>query len=304
VLPHWFNTLLLKTGLRDELQILIHPHQISIVRVRYRFGNVVFGDRQIIELEPAAQSSSALTEYPDTVAAKSVFQELWRPAISALRSALSAPRWQNAIPSVVLSSHFVRYAIIPWNAELANAAERNAYLRHCFMLAYGEAARQWDLRLSPAGFGQPALASGISTILLDAIHLEMQQAGLPAENIYPSLMLAANETREYLGKEQAGQSLWFVSQEPGRLCLSLVEKGQWRSLKSIAAESDISRQLQALIQRESIMAGIDTTNWPVVIHGSGPGNAEQIFLRGRIVKIVEAATTFTPTSTDTYKLAV
>ncbi|MDP2247549.1 MAG: hypothetical protein Q8J65_05410, partial [Nitrosomonadales bacterium] len=133
--------------------------------------------------------------------------------------------------------------------------------------------------------------------------IELEQARLPTQSIYPSLMLAANETRDYLGKEKTGTSMWFVALEPGRLCLILIEKGQWRSVKSIAAEADISRQLQALIQRESIMAGLDTTHWPVVIHSSGTENAEQIFLRRRMVKMVPTMTVSTPAA-DTYQLAI
>lgn len=295
MLLRWFNALLLKSGFRDELQIFIQPQCLVMLRIKRRFGNITIVERQTMAFEA--------TEEANTTAIQSVSQDLWRPAISALGSALKESRWKHAIPTIVLSNHFVRYAIIPWNTELANAAERDAYLRHCFILTYGEAARQWDLRLDPAGFGQPALASGISKVLQEAIIIELEQARLPAQSIHPSLMLAANETRDYLGKEKAATSMWFVALEPGRLCLVLIEKGQWRSIKSIAAEADISRQLQALIQRESIMAGLDTTHWPVVIHSSGTGNADQIFLRGRMVKMVPIMTLSTPAA-NTYQLAI
>jgi len=294
VLLRWYNALLLRTGLRDELRILIQPQRLVMLRLKHRFGNESIIDRHDLALTPTEEG-------PDT-GLKPMFQDLWRPAVSALRSALSDSRWQQVIPTIVLSSHFVRYAVIPWNAELANAAERDAYLRHCFMLAYGETARHWDLRLSPAGFGQPALASGIGAPLLEAIRIELEQAGLAAHNIHPNLVLAANETLAYLGKKNAGMSLCFVSLEPGRLCLGLVENGQWRSLKSLAAEADVSAQLQALIQRESIMAGLDTSHWPVIIHCSGFEDTEQIFLRGRMVKVVPVITVFA-SGTDMYKLA-
>lgn len=295
MLLHWYNALLLATGLRDEIRILIQPQRLVALRLKHRFGKQTIIDQHEIDLAPTDETHGADL--------KPMYQDLWRPAVSALSTVLSDPRWQRAIPNIVLSSHFVRYAIIPWNAELANAAERDAYLRHCFTLAYGEAARHWDLRLSPAGFGQAALASGIATPLQEAIHLELEQAGLTAQNIYPHLMLAANETRAYLGKGNSGMSLCFVSLEPGRLCLGLIEQGQWRSLRNIAVEADISRQLRALIQRESILAGLDTLHWPVVIHCSGTEDKEPIFLRGRMVKTVPAMTVFAA-GTDMYELAV
>ncbi len=312
MLPRWFNSSLLKnmlglkTTLRDELRIFVRPQHLLMLRMKRWPGNAIV-DRHIIELGTAVHIPPVTTEILSPLANKAVFQDLWRPAISALGTALSDPRWQNAIPNVVLSSHFVRYAIVPWNADLANSAERHAYLRHCFTLAYGEVARKWDLRISPSGFGRPALASGISTALLEAIRVELEQAGMRTGNIHPHLMLAANETREHLGKEKAAQSLWFVCLEPGRLCLSLVENGQWRSLKSIATEDDISEQLKALIQRESIMAGLDAGNWPVVIHSSEPENPEyagsgHIKLPGHVVSVVPVTPVFAP-MTGTYKLA-
>lgn len=294
MLLHWYNALLMRAGLRDELRILIQPQRLLVIRLKHRFGRHTIIDQHEIDLAP--------TEDAHDVDLKPIFQDLWRPAVSALRSVLGGPRWQRTIPTIVLSNHFVRYAIIPWNAELANTAERDAYLRHCFTLAYGETARYWDLCLSPVSFGQPALASGIATPLLEAIRLELEQAGLAAQNIHPNLMLAANETRAYLGKGNTGMSLCFVSLEPGRLCLGLVENGQWRSLKNIAAEADISKQLRALIQRESIMAGLHTLHWPVLIHCSGTEDTEPIFLRGRMVKTVPAMSIFAP-GTDMYQLA-
>lgn len=294
MLPRWYNILLLKAGLRDELRILIQPQRLVMLRLNRKFGNETIIDRHDIALTS--------TEDAHDAGLKPMFQDMWRPAISALRSALSDPRWQQAIPTIVLSSHFVRYALIPWNAELTNAAERNAYLRHCFTLAYGEAAMSWDLRLSPAGFGQSAIASGIDMSMLEAIRIELEQVGLPIQNIHPNLMLAVNETRAYLGKEGAGMSLCFVSKEPGRLCIGLVEKGQWRSLKSVVAETDISAQLQALIQRESIMTGLDTVHWPVVIHCLGTEDTGQVSLYGRKVKTVPAMTVFV-SGTGMYKRA-
>ena len=283
MLPHWFNTLRLKTALRDELRISVEPRRLVMLRVKRGSGNAVI-DRQVIEFEPAVLPASA--EALNPVAARAAFQDSWRPSVAALRTALRDPRGQDASPRVVLSSHFVRYAIIPWNAELANAAERDAYLRHCFVLAYGEVARQWDLRLSPAGFGQAALASGISTALLEAIRIEFEQAGMKAGNVHPHLMPALNETWKYLGKAQTGKSFWFVSIEPGRLCLGLMENGQWRLFRSHATEADISGQLQALIQRESIMTGIDTSHWPVIVHWSETESPGQIHLPGHTVSIV------------------
>ncbi|MEZ0231599.1 MAG: hypothetical protein ACAH12_02065 [Methylophilaceae bacterium] len=274
--------------LRDEVQIFIHPHRLMMMRIKRGIRKEIVA-REVIPVENFALStldSPAITETSELKRASGVTVNvpLWQPAVTSLGLALNDSKWRNAQSEIVLSNHFSRYAVIPWNAELTSATERQAYLRHCFFLAYGEPARQWDLRMSPAGYGVPSIASGIDTQLLEALDLEFRQAGMKVNRIYPHLVVAVNAARQYwVEKQKKLQSAWFVTVEQGRLCLGLLEQYQWRLLKSFAAQADISTQLEALMHRESIIAAIDTTGWPVLLYWPELTSGHAITLQDREV---------------------
>jgi len=91
--------------------------------------------------------------------------EPWHGALEALKGIA----WPRSRVTVVLSNHFVRYALVPWSDAIANAAEEQAYLRHHFAKIHGERAKGWQLRASEAPKGAPRLASAVDSALVDAI---------------------------------------------------------------------------------------------------------------------------------------
>ena len=263
MLPHWFKPLAL---FRDELHVMLQPQRITLSRVK-RGGKLVAHETIAVEQD-----------------ARDPALPLWQPALETLRPWLQQRPWQGCKPTVVLSSHFAQYALIPWNAGLANAAERQAYARHCFQQAYGEPVRDWDLRISPAGYGRTAIASGVAPELLQALHAAFADSGLPLARIHPYLMVAVDDLR----RRRLPDSLCLAVLESGKLMLALIEDGDWRSLRSFAAEQDMAAQLQALIQRESIVAGLDTAHWPLWLYGPEAGR-HAVKLAARQVECVLAA---------------
>src|SRR5512135_3424902 len=102
----------------------------------------------------------------------------WRTALQELETALPGYAGGKAAASVILSNHFMRYALVPWRAELAGAEEELAFTRHCFIKVYGESAQRWVLRLSPQGREAPRLASAADAELLDALRAVFDGAGI------------------------------------------------------------------------------------------------------------------------------
>ncbi|OAM51338.1 hypothetical protein A7981_11480 [Methylovorus sp. MM2] len=279
----WFKFLRLNPAVRDELRIFIQPHQLVLSRIKRRLTKEVVV-KQIIPVNSTLTDSNAGSKI---VGNQYSYDDIWQPAIYTLRQTLHNTQWQNTDAHIALSSHFCRYAVIPWNENLANAAERQAYLHHCFAIAYGEPAKLWDIRLNPGGYGQTSLASGISTALLGAVQAAFQDAHMSIKYIYPHLMIAMNELRQDISRKAANDSFWIVTLEQGRLCLGLIENNQWRSLKSHATEDDLSVQLEALIQRETIMTGIDAIHWPILAYWVESGEFDTISsLPGRKISTV------------------
>lgn len=239
----------------DRLRIFVHPEHLVLLRIKRGLKPLAV-DRQLIPLPPAEGEAP------------------WQPALSSLMTALEKPEWQDLVPTVVLANHFVRYAVIPWNDELAGQDEQQAYLRHCFELAYGEPSRQWDLRMSAGGVGQPALASAIPQAFLADLQAELERAGMRCRAIYPHLMLAANQAIH----EVRERSFCLVAIERGRVCLALIEHGAWRAVRNLPMAQEELAHLPALIRRESIIHGLDTEHWRVVCHWpeSDPGEVSVI----------------------------
>jgi len=239
VLLHWFNTLF-----KDELRVFIQPSRIELLRLKRSLKSGL--KQQLVH-----QQVIDVAKNTDAAAAQA---EQWSGLIAALKNALKSENWRGARPEVVLSNHFVRYAVIPWNTGLSGSSERQAYLTHCFYLIFGDAMKNRDLRMADSGFGKSTIASAVSNDLVRALHDAFQQANMRLAAIYPHLPLAMNQSLKLHKKRSLSQlnSFWFVVVQNDRLCLALIENRSWRVVKNVLVGNDVSRQITALIQREMI----------------------------------------------------
>lgn len=227
---------------REQVRVFLHPQQTAMLRLSRSLKPQVI-HKQV--LAGAAQGSA------------------WQEPLAALQAVVRDRQWQGAPVQIVLSNHFVRYVLVPWSAQLANRQERQAYVRHCFNTAYGEAAKQWDLRMSDAGLDAPALSSGVDQALLVALTSMLQNAGMSLQGIFPHLMLAANQSRRLLSRG----TNWLVVVEPSRLCLALLENGMWKAVRSYPVGQDWRQELAVLLSRESVLLGDAQQAWPVWVYG-------------------------------------
>lgn len=225
---------------QDRLCIYMHPQYLSAMRLRSGLKRGIVRHQRIGLAEAAAGD--------------------WQPACAALSRLLEHKDWQQARPEIVLSNHFVRYAIIPWNDSVAGQDERQSYMRHCFQAIYGELVQGWDLRMHDAGYGRPSLASAVDKSLINAVVEMCGLASMRLQKMHPQLMLAAN------GLAELPPSFWLVAIESGRLSIALVDNGDWRVVKTMAVEHDFERHVHAIIQRESVLHMAAAASWPVVCH--------------------------------------
>jgi len=144
--------------------------------------------------------------------------EPWQGALAALRS-VQFQEWTRV--TVVLSSTFVRYALVPRSDALAGEAEEQAYVRHHFARVHGERAKSWVFRWSWA------LASAIDRRLLEELQASFAPPGKARlVSVQPALMRAINRWRG----EFPATGAWLVLAEPGRACTALHDGGGWRSV--------------------------------------------------------------------------
>jgi hypothetical protein len=142
--------------------------------------------------------------------------------------------------SVIVSNHFVRYALVPWSGALSGVAEETAYVRHHFLRVYGERAKAWSFRASPASRGAPRLCSAIDTGFLQEIKNLFAKGKSKLVSVQPELMAIFNRWR---GKVPASGA-WLVMAEPERACIGLHAKGNWQAVHNARGE------WLALLERE------------------------------------------------------
>ena len=171
----------------------------------------------------------------------------WTPGLEALELLLDNPAWGARKITVVLSSHYVHYAVLPMGKHLT-AAEQAALARLIFRNVFGELANDWEFRVSPAG-RQPALASGVPKALLADLRAACEGRG-PLASIQPGLMTVVNRARSSI--DQQDGTLALV--ESGRITLATIDQGQWQSVTSRAWEAgalpELLAETQALSGRE------------------------------------------------------
>lgn len=183
----------------------------------------LFPDSILVALAPAAEDEPGSAP--------------WQGAVAALKSAPLA----HCRVSVELSSHLVRYALVPWSSAIATDAEEEAYVRHHFAKVHGERAKEWAVRSSEAARGAPRLASAVDRALLDAIRAAVAgKPGAKLVSIRPQLMSRFNAWRRAV----PAQGAWVVLAEPGRACIALHGRRGWRSVQNARGD------WRALLERE------------------------------------------------------
>lgn len=219
-----------------ELRIMVSPDQVTLLPVRRRMG--LRGLHRTID-EPHIVSC----DYVSGVTP-------WRAALHALETALLCFANGKTDATVILSNHFLRYTMVPWRAELNDAAEDLSFARHCFAKVYGkEAAQQWELRLSQEMPETPRLASAVDTELLDAMRSVFGGAGITLKSVQPHLMAAFNGVRGHLRQRSA----WFALLEPGNLCLALLHKDCWMRVRNLRIGSEWREDLALILEREAFL---------------------------------------------------
>jgi len=217
---------------RDELRIALMPG--ALAWARYRRGFSRRGPETGVLPLPARADAP-----------------LWQPAVDALAQVLdTAGRAQAA---VVLSNHFMRYLVLPKNADITGAPEWEEYARHRFAAAHGAAAQGWSLRLSADGAKAPRVASAVDAALLAQLRELFARKHVVLASIQPYLMASFNRFRARFD----GQDAWFLSHEPGRLSLGLLRQGAWHSVRNRHAGAHWQAELADMIDRENQLAGLD-----------------------------------------------
>jgi hypothetical protein len=235
----------------DRILIALAPDSLAFLRVSGRARHRV-SEKRTIACDPAFGAQP------------------WQGAVAALEQLAEETRDTNADVTVVLSNHFARFILVPWNEGLGNAEEQTAFVRYCFAKVHGERSKDWDLRLSPTPAGSARIASAVDSSLVQALRAAFPAAaGAKLVSVQPYLMSAFNRWR----KDVKGQSAWFLLVEPQRACLARLEGGRWSAVRNTRGNFDEPGQWAELLDRERHRVGGDEASEGVYVHAPRNGKA-------------------------------
>ncbi|HEV7390269.1 MAG TPA: hypothetical protein VGO08_01395 [Burkholderiales bacterium] len=220
MLPSW----------RDEVRIALSPDHLAVVRVSRRWRPKVVA-KHVVRWQAGASSE-------------------WQYCIEALHELLREPAWQRADACVVLSNHFVRYALVPWSEHLATDEEKRAWVAHHFIELYGEPAVPVDYRWADDRPHGAWVASAVESDLISRVRAAFESSSLRLRSVQPYLMAAFNRCRKYVN----GSPVWVVLPESGRVCIATIAGGTWQSLTCKGVGPDWESEVSLLLERRLLLA--------------------------------------------------
>lgn len=227
----------------NEVRIGLTPERVTLARVSRRWRAKVVA-KQLVDC--------AATEPAD-----------WRACIKALELAVQEPAWQGAEASVVISNHFVRYALVPWSEHLITDEEKHAWIKHHFVELYGEPGAPAEYRWSEDRPDVRCVASAIEAEFMGRIRAAFEGTSLRLHSVQPYLMAVFNRWKRRI----QGAPAWLVLPENGRVCIATVANNQWRKITSRPVARDWESDMSLMLGRELMLSENET---PAVVLAYAP----------------------------------
>lgn len=180
-------------------------------------------------------------------------------AAAALGTLVRQPEVGRGDITLLLSSHFVRYLLVPWRAEVKSPEEFEAFAGICCDRTYGDDPARRILRISRERGGKPRLAASLEADFLVALREALAGSRLRLVSVQPYLAAAFNR----LGAAFRRKDFLFLVAEPTRACLLAALGGGWNSVRAGSTE-DSPEALADFIERETRLLGLDEEAMPAL----------------------------------------
>ncbi|HXC37885.1 MAG TPA: hypothetical protein VN667_02985 [Burkholderiales bacterium] len=218
----------------ERILIALTPFELAYARMTGALGaGARLADKGVLALQPQPASEGG--------------HGPWHAGVAALSALAADIAGRAARVTVVLSNHFVRYALVPPAEGLRGGAEDLAYARYCFGRIHGERSQGWEVRLSGAENDAARVASAIDLGLLQGLAGCFPSKAKPRlASVQPYLMAAFNHWRRMAGREP----VWLLLAEPQRACLAHMSAGRWNAVHNARGDFDGPEQWAELLDRE------------------------------------------------------
>lgn len=189
----------------------------------------------------------------------------WQPAVVALAQWLAEKGGRNPKLHVVLSGRFVRWQLLPWQAEVSQPKELAAYASLRFHETFGKVANDWQVMHSPQPPGQTVPACAVDAALIAALRSNCDVASATLVTVSPYFASEFDRWRTSFNKKSA----WFGLIESDCVSLGLLRDGQWLGLRSQRLDADWRDALPGMMAQMGIAVGLSEESVPLYLTGGG-----------------------------------
>ena len=173
----------------------------------------------------------------------------WTAALATLEELL--PANASGQLRVVVSSHWLRYQLLPWNDLLARRRDAQNVARAHFAQVYGTSVSLGRVTLADQGWGKPVLACAIPEELEALIETNAIRYGMKLEALVPDLHLL-----DYLRPSTHKGSHAVLLGQPGLWILLAGENGTTASVRHHRFAGDPIAAADQLIRQEALRLGL------------------------------------------------
>src|SRR6185436_2814915 len=124
----------------ESLLIALFPARVVAVKHARGWRARVIG-RRVVE---TANSPAAADHAHESGSAARSGTTAWKMALAALDESLTGFAEPGTRATVVVSSRFVRYTVVPWSDNVITAPEQFEFARHCFQALWRNDSRVGD----------------------------------------------------------------------------------------------------------------------------------------------------------------
>lgn len=196
----------------------------------------------------------------------------WKAPVAALASLFGRERARAPVVRGVLSGQFVRWQLIPWQAELAGRDEFAAYARACFAEAFGAAVADWTIVPALQPPGRPVPACAVDAGLVEALQAACAAAGARLHVVTPYFASAADHWRKTIG----GGTAWLGLIEPDCVSLGLLREGAWLALHTRRVQGDGAEQLPGMMAQLSMSVPLSGVRPALYLAGDAAPAADRV----------------------------
>ncbi len=179
---------------------------------------------------------------PKLLASANTLYESRVETINALKSVTGKIKAKQV--RFIISNHFVRYGVLPWQEGIVARQDWLALAQHDFRKRFGAVADQWQVRVSLNGYGKSVAISAIDQALLDDLQALAQTQQWQIVSIEPLLVSILNSKlgSKHATQKNIAQNAWLVIAEPERVLLCETNQQEWQRFTQISPPSGLEAQ--------------------------------------------------------------